>query len=148
VEEAAEPIAAWTDVRALERIIGNLVGNAGKYSPAGTTIRIAVRQGKDHAMVSVSDEGPGIRPEDQERIFERFYRGDSHAARTTRGSGIGLAVAMTWIQAIGARLEVRTGVGRGTTMTVRFPISADVGIDQAGTVTWQGAGASGEELVR
>src|SRR5207244_3651296 len=101
---------------ALERIIGNLVANAAKYSPAGTSIRLTVGAAED-ATVSVSDQGPGIRPEDRERIFERFYRGDSDVARSTRGSGIGLAVALAWIRAIGARLDVATEMGRGTTMT-------------------------------
>lgn len=145
---APDAVEAWTDLRGLERIVSNLVGNAGKYSPEGTTIRVEVRQGLDDAVVSVADEGPGIRPEDQERIFERFYRGDSQAARSTRGTGIGLAVTLAWVQAIGARLEIRTGIGRGTTMTIRFPRNQDVVIDGAGTVTWQNVGAAEEELVR
>ncbi len=145
---APEPVTAWTDVRGLERIIGNLVSNAGKYSPEGTTIRVDVRQGPHDTTVSVCDEGPGIRPEDRERIFERFYRGDSQAARSTRGSGIGLAVAMTWMQAVGARLEVRTALGRGTTMAVHFPSSQGASVDGAGTVTWHTVEAAEEELVR
>jgi signal transduction histidine kinase len=142
-----DPVEAWTDPQALERIIGNLVGNAGKYSPEGTSIRVEVRQGVNDAIVSVTDEGPGIRPEDQDRIFERFYRGDSQAARSSRGTGIGLAVTLSWVGAVGGRLEVRTAVDRGTTMTVRLPRTEGVVIDGAGTVTWQRIDAPEEELV-
>jgi signal transduction histidine kinase len=147
LQVVADPVVAWTDVRALERIIGNFVGNAGKYSPAGTTIRVEVREAGGDAVVSVVDQGPGIRPEDRERIFERFYRGDSDAARTTRGTGIGLAVALAWMRAVGARLEVRTAVGRGTAMTVHFPSALDHPVERPGTVTWNSVNAEGE-LVR
>jgi signal transduction histidine kinase len=140
------PVSAWTDRRALERIIGNLVGNAAKYSPAGSTIRLAVGAGDD-ATVSVSDAGPGIRPEDRERIFERFYRGDSDAARATRGTGIGLAVALAWMRAVGARLEITTATGRGTTMTVHFPLTPEQSLEDAGTVVWLDARPRKEELV-
>lgn len=145
---APEPVEAWTDPRAVERIFGNLIGNAGKYSPPGTTIRLMVCTEGNLAVVSVADEGPGIQPEDRERIFERFYRGDSDAARSTRGTGIGLAVALSWMDAVGARLDVHTGVGRGTTMTMRFPVSEDTVVDGAGTVTWHSLDPAEGELVR
>jgi signal transduction histidine kinase len=146
VVEASGPVTAWTDTRSLERIIGNLVGNAGKYSPAGTTIRIDVGQLPDEAFVAVSDQGPGIRPEDRERIFERFYRGHSQAARSSRGTGIGLAVVLAWVKAVGAHLDVQTGVGHGTTMTVRFPTGPDVPVDGAGAVTWKSVDVVREEI--
>jgi signal transduction histidine kinase len=145
-----EHVPAWTDRRALERIIGNLVSNAAKYSPPGTTITVKVEGAEDaeDAIVSISDQGPGIRREDRDRIFERFYRGDSDAARSTRGSGIGLAVAFAWMRAVGARLEVTTQTGRGTTMTVHFPKTPEQPVADAGRVVWLDASAVEKEFVQ
>jgi signal transduction histidine kinase len=145
---ADETVQAWTDPRALERIVGNFVGNAAKYSPAGTTITVTVAAARDDALISVADEGPGIRPEDREHIFDRFYRGSSDVAQSTRGSGIGLAVARDWMLAVGARLEASSTVGRGTTLTVHFPTVPDQQLDGAGTVIWLDADRRREELAR
>src|SRR3954469_4962510 len=113
---AAGPINAWTDPRAVERIVGNLVSNAAKYSPPGSKISVTVENtGDDTATVTVADQGPGIRHEDRARIFERFFPGESDAARGSRGSGIGLAVVHTWLKAVSARLDVTTQVDVGTT---------------------------------
>src|SRR5206468_702558 len=67
----AGDVEAWTDSRALERIIGNLVANAAKYSPPDTTIDLTVEAASE-AIVTVADHGPGIRPEDREHLFDRF----------------------------------------------------------------------------
>ena len=145
---ADQPVQAWTDPRAVERIVTNFLANACKYSPAGTTVTVTVTAEDDEALVSVSDQGPGIRPEDRTHIFDRFYRGSSDAARSTRGSGIGLAVAIEWMRAVGAHLEARSTVGRGTTLTVCFPIVPDQQLAGAGTVTWLDADRRQEELAR
>jgi signal transduction histidine kinase len=145
---ADQPVQAWTDPRAVERIIGNFLANAAKYSAAGTTVTVTVAAAGDDALVSVSDEGPGIRPEDRMHIFDRFYRGDSEVARSTRGSGIGLAVAIEWMRAVGARLEARSTVGSGTTLTVHFPTVPDQQLEGAGTVVWLDADRRQEELAR
>jgi len=140
-------LGAWTDGRALERIIGNLIANAAKYAPANTAIDLTVESGDD-AWVSVSDHGPGICPEDREHIFERFYRGNSDVARTTRGSGIGLAVTLAWVRAVGARVDITTAVGQGTTVEVHFPLSPDEPLDGAGSVAWHSSAAQPKELAR
>ncbi len=131
-----EQVLAWTDPRAVERIVGNLVSNAAKYSPAGTTITITAESRGEVAVVIVDDEGHGISPEEQQRIFERFYRGESDAARSTRGSGIGLAVVHEWLQAVGARLEIDSELGRGTRISVHFPTGPNQTLADAGKIRW------------
>jgi signal transduction histidine kinase len=138
----AEDVPAWTDPRAVERIIGNLVSNAAKYSPAGSTITVATQSRGDTSVVTVIDQGPGIGPEERQRIFERFYRGESDAARSTRGSGIGLAVVHEWLVAVGARLDIASEPGQGTSISVHFPARPGAVVTAAGTVRWTEAALS------
>jgi signal transduction histidine kinase len=132
----SEDVPAWTDPRAVERILGNLVSNAAKYSPAGSTITVSTESRGDIAVAVVADQGPGIGPEERQRIFERFYRGESDAARSTRGSGIGLAVVHEWLQAVGARLDIASEPGVGTSISVLFPAQPDSAIADPGTIRW------------
>ena len=126
-----------TDARALERILTNLLSNAAKYSPGGTEIEVSVRMVEDGGAVMVRDHGPGIADEDREFVFERFYRGSTDAARGTRGTGIGLTIVKTWLELVGARLEVRSEPGNGTEMTVVFPKEQGSAIDEAGHIVWR-----------
>jgi signal transduction histidine kinase len=132
----SEDVPAWTDPRAVERILGNLVSNAAKYSPAGSTITVSTESRGGIAVAVVADQGPGIGTEERQRIFERFYRGESDAARSTRGSGIGLAVVHEWLQAVGARLDIASEPGVGTSISVLFPSQPDSAIADAGTIRW------------
>jgi signal transduction histidine kinase len=90
----------------------------------------------DSAVVTVTDQGPGIGPVERQRVFERFYRGESEAARSTRGSGIGLAVVNEWLQAVGARLDIVSQPGVGTSMSVHFPAHRGAELNGAGTIRW------------
>src|SRR6185436_17046339 len=98
------------DEPAIAEVIYILVDNAAKYSAAGSSIRIRARPvGEAAVLVSVEDQGPGIRPELRERVFEKFFRatrdGDS-GARKSSGSGLGLAIAHGIIQAHGGRIWI------------------------------------------
>ena len=107
---------------AVERIVANLVSNAVKFAPRGTEITVRVSREELWGLVALSDRGPGISAQDQEHIFQRFYRGRSDAAQTTRGVGIGLAVVTDWVSQIGGQIAVESTVGAGTTMTLRLPV--------------------------
>jgi len=102
----------------------NLLDNAIKYSPDGA--RIAVRlhgDGGGMACVDISDQGPGIPPEHQERIFERFYRIDKARSRDMGGAGLGLAIAKWAIDAHGGSIHVESRPGEGSTFRVTLPLS-------------------------
>jgi two-component system sensor histidine kinase MprB len=97
------------------RAVTNLLDNAGKWSPAGGQVEVAVRQGE----VVVRDHGPGIAPEDVPFVFDRFWRAER--ARGTPGSGLGLAIVRQVADQHGATITVETPADGGTRMRVRFP---------------------------
>lgn len=114
------------EIRGHERLlvtaVANLVDNAIAYSPERTTVTISTRRADDHIEVSVSDEGIGIAPEDQGRIFERFYRVDRARSRATGGTGLGLAIVKHIATNHRGQVSVRSAVGEGSTFTLRLPV--------------------------
>jgi signal transduction histidine kinase len=123
--EANEPgvVGVWDGAR-LRRVLGNLLGNAVKYSPGGGAVRVRVGREADAAgewaVVAVSDEGLGIPEEDLPRVFERFHRGGN--VGRIGGTGIGLFGARRIVEQHGGTVEVASDEGRGSTFTVRLPL--------------------------
>ncbi len=112
----------------LRQILLNLVGNALKYSPAGTTIQILALQGQGLVKISVRDYGMGVPPEEQQRLFERFVRLERDMNSPVRGAGLGLYITKRLVEAMGGRLWVESrGVpGEGSTFSFtlqRAPVS-------------------------
>lgn len=114
-----DSVTVHGDPHRLEQIVVNLLTNAAKYSPAGSSITIATRGHRDHATITVADHGAGIPDDELPRIFERFYRGAD--ARTTAGSGIGLAVVDQLVRAHGGSTTVASSAD-GTTFTINLPL--------------------------
>lgn len=106
---------------ALERVITNLLTNAAKYSPEGTTITVAVGGDDARGWVVVSDQGPGVPEEERARIFTRFYRGSGEAEMRSRGVGIGLSVVAELVQRLGGAVEVGEAPGGGARFRVELP---------------------------
>lgn len=106
---------------ALERVVTNLLTNAAKFSPKGTTITVAVEPAPGGALLAVSDQGPGVPPEDRVRIFTRFYRGSGEAVVQTRGVGIGLSVVMELVERLGGTIDVGDAPGGGARFEVWLP---------------------------
>jgi PAS domain S-box-containing protein len=109
------------DAARLEQVISNLIGNAIKYSPKGGAIRVTGRVQPDQVSVSVADEGIGIPPEEQARIFERFYRVDDALSRRTAGSGLGLYLAKAVVEAHHGTIWVESAPGRGAAFSFALP---------------------------
>jgi signal transduction histidine kinase len=105
-------------------VLTNLVSNAVKYSPEGGTIRIGGRAEEGRAIVYVSDQGIGIPPEEQQRIFDRFYRVDNRLRRDTQGSGLGLFLSRAIVEAHGGRIWVESQVGRGSRFSFTLPLAS------------------------
>lgn len=110
------------DRPAVERVLDNLLSNALRYTPPGGSVSLEGRLEEGFYMVSVSDTGVGIEQEHLPFIFERFYRADPSRARSTGGTGIGLAIAKELMAAHGGRIEVRSTPGIGTTFSLYFPL--------------------------
>lgn len=102
-------------------LINNLCDNAIKYNREGGSVAVTVRTEGDAAVLSVADTGIGIPAEDQDRIFERFYRVDKSRSKKVGGTGLGLSIVKHAAKLHGARISLRSTVGEGTTITVRFP---------------------------
>jgi two-component system, OmpR family, sensor histidine kinase QseC len=109
-----------SDPRALRSILDNLIDNALLYGGPGGVVLLRVHNERDHVALSVSDQGPGIAKDDQEKVFERFWRG-----KTTdqRGTGLGLAIVREAARSLGGRAWVSSGPP-GATITVRLPLLA------------------------
>lgn len=112
---------ALSDPQALRSIADNLIENAAKYAPEGTSIGVEVVKGLEGWRLVVSDEGPGIPVPDQERIFEKFYRGGNEETRRTKGTGLGLYIVQRLTQRLGGAVTVRQGPGRGAIFAASFP---------------------------
>lgn len=109
----------------LRQVIDNLLTNVRIHTPAGTPARVSVRRNGEWAEVTVADAGPGIPPEDQPRIFERFWRGDPSRGRSAGGgSGLGLSIVDSLVRAHGGEIAVQSTPGQGSAFTLRLPLAA------------------------
>jgi two-component system sensor histidine kinase BaeS len=102
--------------------IGNLVSNAIKYTPKGGSIDVSAGADKSEIWIRVSDSGPGIVPEEQQRVFEPFYR-SRRPRRFPQGLGLGLTIAQDFVTAHGGRLELASLPGEGSRFTIRLPLN-------------------------
>jgi signal transduction histidine kinase len=116
-------IWARADQNALQTILDNLLDNAVKYTPTGTDIEISLlRETEHYTTVHVRDDGPGIAPEDQNRVFDRFYRVDGTDAQTVYGHGLGLYIAKRLVEAMEGTIWVESDVGAGCQFAFTLPV--------------------------
>jgi two-component system OmpR family sensor kinase len=154
VEPGAAPIVLGDDVR-LRQVIGNLMSNALVHTPGGTPVEVRIRpgtpdgeragppgpQGQASAprsgvpgaprlwptvQVEVADHGPGLTPEQAERVFERFYRADQARTRQAGGTGLGLAIVSALVTAHGGTVTVEPTPGGGATFRIVLPLAPEV----------------------
>jgi signal transduction histidine kinase len=114
-----EPLALPADRNLLRQVIANLISNAVKYSPADSTVHIALEQLADRAELCVRHEGIGISEADQQHLFEPFYRATNTGA--VSGTGLGLAITREAVELHGGSITVKSVLGAGTTVLVSIP---------------------------
>jgi two-component system OmpR family sensor kinase len=114
------------DEARLRQVLGNLMANALQHTPETARITVRVGTEDDDAVLEVVDQGPGMTPEDAQRVFERFYRTDSSRTRTSGGTGLGLSIVDSLVYAHGGRVTVRTAPGQGCCFRVSLPRIVDV----------------------
>lgn len=114
-------VLVTADAEMLRITLDNLVSNAIKFSPPGGTIGIRTAPNGSHVALDVVDEGPGVPPEERERIFEPFFQGTRQAAGAVSGTGIGLSVVKEYVAAHGGSVEV-VDTARGAHMRVKLPL--------------------------
>jgi two-component system phosphate regulon sensor histidine kinase PhoR len=120
----ARPVPAMADGPRLERVLLNLLSNAHQHGRDAGRIQLSVERRPGEALLAVADDGPGIPVAEQPRIFERFYRSEQDAARSTPGSGLGLPIARAIVQLHGGRVWVESAPGAGATFYVALPTPA------------------------
>jgi two-component system OmpR family sensor kinase len=116
-----EPLSVQGDYAHLRRLLLNLVDNAVKYTPPDGHVTISLQSSGGWASIRVEDTGMGMPPEDQARIFQRFYRSAEARSRGEGGAGLGLCIAQSIAEAHGGRIEVESATGRGSAFTVLLP---------------------------
>jgi two-component system OmpR family sensor kinase len=124
--QAPDTVMVSGDDTRLRQVVGNLVRNALVHTPAATPIEIAVATRNGTAQLSVADHGPGLKPEDRDRIFEPFYRADASRSRDSGGAGLGLSIVNAVVVAHGGEVEVRETHGGGATFEVALPLAPPV----------------------
>jgi two-component system sensor histidine kinase MprB len=117
IQLAARPCLVTGDPGRIRRAIDNLLDNAGKWSPAGGDVDVAVADGE----VSVRDHGPGVEPADREHVFDRFWRAPT--ARSTPGSGLGLAIVQQVARAHGGDVRLGSPIDGGSQFVLRLPVA-------------------------
>ena len=111
----------FVDKQIFRLAIGNILHNAIKFTPEGDAISISMGKTQNECTVSITDSGPGIAQHHYDKIFERFYRVDSHRSREIGGTGLGLAIAKWSAEMSGGTVELESSVGHGSTFLIRLP---------------------------
>ncbi len=119
----AKPVWVMADENALNSILSNLLDNAVKYSPEQSEIKVNLIVTDDHtAEICVIDHGPGIEPDKQPLIFNRFYRAKGGDSQEVYGHGIGLYVAKMLVESLGGKINVESELGKGSCFRITLPI--------------------------
>jgi two-component system sensor histidine kinase KdpD len=122
---AADLPLIYVDPVLMEQAVVQIVDNAAKYSPVGSTITVRGRRERDEIMLAITDQGRGFTQEEREHVGERFFRGQRHIA-TTPGSGLGLWIANAFVTASGGSLEVTSGgANQGSTVAIRLAVARE-----------------------
>lgn len=124
VVESPEAVGASVDRLVLREAVTNIVDNAIKYSPKGSTITIRVYADRERAFMEIVDQGSGIAPEHRGRIFDRFFRVDEGRARESGGTGLGLAIAKWAVEVNGGQISVEDSASGGSVFRISLPRTA------------------------
>jgi len=117
------PAPVHGDENRLRQVITNLVGNAAAHTPPGTPVRIGVGTSAGRAVLEIADQGPGMKPEQADRVFDRFYRADrSRNHSGGANTGLGLAIARSIARAHDGDVELTTALGKGSTFRLTLPL--------------------------
>jgi two-component system OmpR family sensor kinase len=105
--------------------VDNLLGNVRAHTPPGAPVRVRVGRENGSALIEVADSGPGLSAEDEQRVFERFYRADQSRSRSSGGIGLGLSIVAAVAQAHGGTVAAESEPGRGATFRITLPLAAN-----------------------
>ena len=135
----------YADRERVHQVLFNLLDNAVRLTPGGGRVTVIASRHDGSVDVVVADTGPGISPEDLPRVFERFFRVDASRSRDDGGTGIGLAIARSVVEAHGGRIWAESEPGRGSTFTFELPVAPAEGRPADGARTPEPSAWSGRE---
>jgi signal transduction histidine kinase len=121
IDEAPSIPTIYADRNRVIQILVNLLSNAYRYTPSGH-ITVSVRSTGDAVLTQVIDTGIGIAPEDQERVFEAFYRADHDIVTKQPGTGLGLSIVKSLVEMHGGKLQLQSALGKGSTFSFTLPL--------------------------
>jgi two-component system OmpR family sensor kinase len=119
--QVEQPLSCSADPLRIHQVVAALVATALVYTPADTPIELVGARRDGAVVLEVVDHGPGLDADTAAHVFERFYRGDSSRARSTGGSGLGLSITKSIVEAHGGRIAVHTAPGQGCRFTIALP---------------------------
>jgi signal transduction histidine kinase len=123
--DVASPLSPIeVDPGRMTQVLTNILDNAVRYTPESGQIVISAKEAKEQIEIAIQDSGPGLKADDLDLIFERFYRTDSSRHREDGGSGLGLAIARSIVQAHGGQLSASTETGKGLKVIITLPVKA------------------------
>ena len=125
IKSSDDPVSAFCDKDLIRRVIANLVGNAVKYAPTGTEIRITVETNELQSRIAVSDAGAGIPKEYHDKIFDKFGQVKSRQAGKKYSTGLGLTFCKLAVEAHGGEIDVESESGKGSTFWFLLPSVSD-----------------------
>jgi len=131
VVDVPDDLEVVADEAGLTHVLGNLLSNAAKFTGPEGRVTVVAARSNGEVLVTVSDDGVGIAPEDLPRLFERFYQG-SIQAENARGTGVGLSIVDRYLQLLHGSIAVESEPGRGSTFTVRLPEATSRRADKGG----------------
>ena len=132
LQEVELHLHVYADALRFKQVLTNLVGNAIKFAPEGARIEMVARQVEDQVRIEVRDNGPGIPPEQQQRIFEAFFR-LTQAGSATEGTGLGLAITASLVELHGSKLGIESRPGEGACFFFSLPLIATIETQPAQT---------------
>ena len=122
IDAPSDLLMVRADARLIVQVLVNLIGNALKYTPFGSTVRLSAKRQGAEAILSVADNGPGIPAEDKEKIFDMFFVGDNPVSAGRKSLGLGLALCRTIVNAHGSRIWVADNSPHGAVFSFTLPI--------------------------
>ena len=121
LEPLSELLMVRADSRLIVQLLVNLIGNALKYTPPGSTVRLSAERREQDVVISVADDGPGISPEEKEKVFDMFYVGNNPASAGRKSLGLGLALCRTIVKTHGGKIWVEDNIPHGAVFSFTLP---------------------------
>jgi signal transduction histidine kinase len=115
----------FVDPTRIAQVLSNIVNNAANYSPHGSSIRLAITCEGSQVRFDVTDEGPGIPPEERHTVFEAFRQATNRPTREIKGAGLGLAISRGLVEAHGGHIWIADRPGPGTTVSFTLPVAEE-----------------------